>query len=172
MKKKITTMILSLSLLSVGSFFAGQALAADAKENSQTITRDGYQTSSKGSAEFFTGNVRIDSLFSENDSAPYTGGYVTFQPSARSAWHTHPAGQRLIVTEGVGWVQEWGGPIEKIREGDVVWCPPGVKHWHGATPTTSMTHIALTGMLEGNNVEWLEKVSDEQYDTKTEKSKK
>ncbi|MFL0497901.1 (R)-mandelonitrile lyase [Priestia megaterium] len=172
MKKILTAIILLLSLLAAGSSFAGQAMAADAKENSQTITRGGSQASSKGSAEFFTGNVRIDPLFSENDSAPYTGGYVTFQPGARSAWHTHPTGQRLIVTEGVGWVQEWGGPIEEIREGDVVWCPPGVKHWHGATPTTSMTHIALTGMLEGNNVEWLEKVSDEQYGAKTEKTKK
>ncbi|WP_321998989.1 (R)-mandelonitrile lyase [Priestia megaterium] len=171
MKKILTAIILSLSLLVAGGSFAGQAMAADAKENSQTITRGGSQASSKGSAEFFTGNVRIDPLFSENDSAPYTGGYVTFQPGARSAWHTHPAGQRLIVTEGVGGVQEWGGPIEEIRAGDVVWCPPGVKHWHGASPTTAMTHIALTGMLDGNNVEWLEKVSDEQYGMKDEKQK-
>jgi quercetin dioxygenase-like cupin family protein len=88
---------------------------------------------------------------------------VTFEPGARSAWHTHPTGQHLIVTSGVGWTQEWSGPVVEIRAGDVVWCPPAVKHWHGATPTTAMTHIALTGTAGGKNADWLEKVSDEQY---------
>jgi quercetin dioxygenase-like cupin family protein len=134
-------------------------------EKSQ-ITRGGSQPSAKGPAEYFTGNVRIAPLFPENDSAPYSGAYVTFQPGARTAWHTHPTGQRLIVTDGVGWVQEWGGPIEEVRAGDVVWFPPGVKHWHGASPTTAMTHIALTGVLDGKGVEWMEKVTDEQYDNK------
>jgi quercetin dioxygenase-like cupin family protein len=134
-------------------------------EKSQ-ITRSGSQPSAKGPAEYFTGNVRIAPLFPENDSAPYSGAYVTFQPGARTAWHTHPTGQRLIVTDGVGWVQEWGGPIEEVRAGDVVWFPPGVKHWHGASPTTAMTHIALTGVLDGKGVEWMEKVTDEQYDNK------
>jgi 4-carboxymuconolactone decarboxylase len=129
-----------------------------------SITRSGSHPSAKGPAEYFTGNVRVDPLFSENDSAPYSGAYVTFQPGARTAWHTHPTGQRLIVTDGVGWVQEWGGPIEEVRAGDVVWFPPGVKHWHGASHTTSMTHIALTGVLDGKNAEWMEKVTDEQYD--------
>ena len=99
----------------------------------------------------------------EGKTAPYSGAYVTFQPGARSAWHTHVAGQRLIVTEGVGRTQQWGGPVEEIRAGDVVWCPPGVKHWHGASPTSVMTHIALTGIHDGQGVDWLEKVTDEQY---------
>ena len=127
------------------------------------ITRSGSQPSSTGPAEYFTGDVRIDPLFADNESAPYGGAYVTFQPGARSAWHTHPAGQRLIVTHGVGRTQQWGGAVEEIGVGDVVWCPPGVKHWHGASPTSAMTHIALTGVHDGHNVEWLEKVSDEQY---------
>jgi 4-carboxymuconolactone decarboxylase len=127
------------------------------------ITRSGSQAASKGPAEYFTGDVRVQPLFAEEDAAAYGGGYVTFQPGARSAWHRHPAGQRLIVTEGVGRTQQWGGPVEEIRAGDVLWCPPGVKHWHGASPTSAMTHIALTGVRHGQNVEWLEKVSDEQY---------
>jgi quercetin dioxygenase-like cupin family protein len=129
----------------------------------QTIARAGTQPSTKGPADYFTGNVRVDPLFAAKDSAPYSGGAVTFEPGARSAWHTHPTGQHLIVTSGVGWTQQWGGPVVEIREGDVVWCPPGVKHWHGAAPKTAMTHIALTGTLNGKNVEWMEKVSDEQY---------
>ncbi|MGM7719818.1 (R)-mandelonitrile lyase [Metabacillus sp. Hm71] len=170
--EKFAAIIFSLSLLVSASGYKSHALANESNSNSQTITRSGSQASYKGAAEYFTGNVRIDPLFSENDSAQYTGGYVTFQPGARSAWHTHPKGQRLIVTEGIGWIQEWGGPIEEIREGDVIWCPPGVKHWHGASPTTSMTHIALTGVHDGQNVEWLEKVSDEQYGMKDEEQKK
>src|SRR4051794_20973925 len=127
------------------------------------ITRGGSQASSKGPAEYFTGDVRVQPLFADQDTAAYRGAYVTFQPGARSAWHTHPAGQRLIVTDGAGRTQQWGGPVEEIRAGDVVWCPPGVKHWHGACPTSGMTHLALTGVRDGRNVEWLEKVSDEQY---------
>lgn len=127
------------------------------------IIQSGSQPSSKGQEEYFTGNVRVDPLFQENEFAPYSVAYVTFEPEARTAWHTHPTGQRLIVTYGVGWVQEWGGPIKEVRAGDVVWFPPGVKHWHGATPTTAMTHIALTGVADGKGVEWLEKVTDEQY---------
>jgi quercetin dioxygenase-like cupin family protein len=102
-------------------------------------------------------------LGTREHTAPFSGAYVTFEPGARSAWHTHPAGQHLIVTSGVGWTQEWGGPVTETRTGDVVWCPPGVKHWHGAKPTTAMTHVALTGTAGGKNVDWLEKVSDEQY---------
>lgn len=130
---------------------------------SQTISRAGSQPSAKGPVENFTGNVRVDALFAPKESAPYSGAYVTFEPGARSAWHTHAAGQHLIVTQGVGLTQEWGGPVVEIRAGDVVWCPPGVKHWHGASPSTAMTHIALTGTVDGKNVEWMEKVSDEQY---------
>jgi 4-carboxymuconolactone decarboxylase len=127
------------------------------------IIRSGSQAPSQGPTEFFTGDVRVQPLFAAEEAAPYGGAYVTFQPGARSAWHTHPAGQRLLVTEGVGRTQQWGGPVEEIRVGDVVWCPPGVKHWHGASPASAMTHVALTGVRDGQNVEWLEKVSDEQY---------
>ena len=141
----------------------GSASAADAGGNSQTVVRAGSQPSAKGSTDYFTGNVRVDPLFPANDSTPVSGGSVTFEAGARSAWHTHPAGQHLIVTAGVGWTQQWSGSIVEVRAGDVIWCPPGVKHWHGATPTTAMTHIAITGVRNGKNVEWMEKVSDEQY---------
>ena len=127
------------------------------------IKRCGSQPASKGPAEFFTGTVRIDPLFQPPAPARTLGVSVTFEPCARTAWHTHPLGQTLIVTAGCGWTQCWGGAIEEIRAGDVVWCPPGTKHWHGATPTTSMTHIAIVEALNGKTVEWLEKVSDEQY---------
>jgi quercetin dioxygenase-like cupin family protein len=143
--------------------WAAVIAAADRPSASQTVSIAGSQVAAKGPAEYFTGNVRIDPLFGAKDTAPFSGAYVTFEPAARSAWHTHPAGQHLIVTSGVGSTQEWGGPVVEIRAGDVVWCPPGVRHWHGATPTTAMTHIALTGTLAGKNVDWLEKVSDEQY---------
>jgi len=145
----------------------GQALAADAPKPAQTISRAGTQASIKGSAEYFTGNVRVDPLFAANDAAPFSGAYVTFEPGARSAWHIHPTGQRLLVTAGVGRTGEWGGPVEEIRAGDVIWCPPKIKHWHGASPTTAMTHIALTGTVNGKNVEWMEKVSDDQYNGKS-----
>jgi quercetin dioxygenase-like cupin family protein len=139
------------------------APAADRPASSQTVSPGGSQAAVSGPAEYFTGNVRVEPLFAAKDTAPFSGAYVTFEPGARSAWHTHPAGQHLVVTSGVGRTQEGGGPVVEIRVGDVVWCPPGVKHWHGATPTTAMTHIALTGTVGGRNVEWLEKVSDEQY---------
>ncbi len=138
------------------------------KEASQTISiaRSGSQSSTKGSAEYFTGTVRVDPLFKANDPLHASGGRVTFEPGARTAWHTHPFGQILIVTAGTGWIQQWGGPIEKIREGDVVRIPPGLKHWHGATATTSMTHIALQEQRDDKAVDWKEKVSDEQYQVK------
>ncbi|MER7276225.1 cupin domain-containing protein [Dactylosporangium sp. NPDC000244] len=129
------------------------------------ITRGGSQPSTPGPAENFTGDVRVQPLFAAQDTAPYTGAYVTFQPGARSAWHTHPAGQRLVVTDGVGRTQQEGGPVEEIRAGDVVWCPPGVRHWHGASPASPMTHLALTGVRDGRAVEWLEQVTDAQYDS-------
>ena len=113
--------------------------------------------------ERFTGRVRVDPLFAADADIDASGAYVTFEPGARSAWHTHPTGQHLIVTAGAGWTQEWGGPVVEIRAGDVVWCPPGIKHWHGATPSTAMTHLALTGTIDGKNVQWMEKVSDVQY---------
>jgi quercetin dioxygenase-like cupin family protein len=128
-----------------------------------TITPTSSQDVIAGAPDRFTGSVRVQSLFDAKEPAQSSGGQVTFQPGARSAWHTHPLGQILIVTEGLGWVQQWGGPIQVIRKGDVVWIPSGVKHWHGATPTTAMTHIALQEQLEGTAVIWLEKVTDEQY---------
>lgn len=127
------------------------------------IQRNGTQPSTKGSADYFTGTVRVDPLFQAPEPARARGAYVTFEPGARTAWHTHPLGQTLVVTAGCGRVQRWGGPIEEIRPGDVVWFPPGEKHWHGAAPTTAMTHLAISEPLDGNAVEWLEQVSDEQY---------
>jgi quercetin dioxygenase-like cupin family protein len=162
-KMRYTAMLLSLSLLVSTGAVAGHALAAEAIKTSQTISRAGSLASITGPAEFFTGHVRVDPLFPANDAAHVSGGSVTFEPGARSAWHTHPTGQHLIVTAGVGRTQEWGGPIEEIKAGDVIWCPPQVKHWHGASPTTAMTHIAITGTINGKNVEWMEKVTDEQY---------
>lgn len=129
----------------------------------QTLTPANAQVSYKGSPEFFTGNVRVDPLFSAKESAPFSGAYVTFEPGARSHWHIHPTGQHLIVTSGVGWTQEWGKAKVEVRAGDTIWCPPHVKHWHGATTTTPMTHIAITGLKDGKSVQWMEKVSDEYY---------
>jgi quercetin dioxygenase-like cupin family protein len=127
------------------------------------IKRSGSQPSRKGPADYFTGAVRIDPLFSPPAPARALGSSVTFEPSARTAWHTHPLGQTLIVTAGCGRVQRWGSPIEEIRPGDVVWIPPGEKHWHGANPTTAMTHVAIQEQLDGKAVDWMEQVSDEQY---------
>ena len=128
------------------------------------ITRAGSQASTKGPADWFTGAVRIDLLFKAAQPARVQGASVTFEPGARTAWHTHPLGQTLIVTAGCGWAQRESGPIEEIRPGDVVWFASGEKHWHGATPTTAMTHIAIQEALDGKPVDWLEKVSDEQYE--------
>ena len=127
------------------------------------IKRSGTQSRGKGPASWFTGIVRIDPLFEAPEPARVRGASVTFEPGARTAWHTHPLGQTLIVTSGVGWAQHEGGAIEEIRTGDVVWFAPNEKHWHGATPTTAMTHIAIQEALDGKAVEWMEKVSDEQY---------
>jgi len=127
------------------------------------IKRNGSRPSGKGPDEYFTGTVRVDPLFQASEPARAGGANVTFEPGARTAWHTHPLGQTLIVTAGSGLAQRWDGPIEQIRPGDVVWFPPGEKHWHGAAPTTAMTHIAVQEQLNGSPVEWLEKVSDKQY---------
>jgi len=127
------------------------------------ITRSGSQPSGKAPAEYFTGAVRIDPLFQAPDPARVVGSSVTFEPGARTAWHTHPLGQTLIVTAGCGRVQRWGGLIEDIHPGDVIWFPPGEKHWHGAAPTTAMTHIAIQERLDGKTVARMEPVSDEQY---------
>jgi len=123
----------------------------------------GSRPSDKGPAESFTGNVRVDPLFQAPAPARALGASVTFEPGARTAWHAHPLGQTLIVTAGRGLVQRWRGPVEEIRPGDVVWIPPGERHWHGATATTAMTHIAIVEQLDGKTVDWMEKVNDEQY---------
>jgi quercetin dioxygenase-like cupin family protein len=127
------------------------------------IKRSGSQPSSKGPDEWFTGDVIIDPLFQAPGPARAIGASVSFEPGARTAWHTHPLGQTLIVTSGLGWAQCWGEPVEEICQGDVVWFAPGEKHWHGATPTTAMTHIAIQEALNGQVVDWMEHVSDEQY---------
>jgi quercetin dioxygenase-like cupin family protein len=127
------------------------------------IKRSGSQPSTKGSPEYFTGTVRVDPLFQANHPARAVGASVTFEPGSRTAWHTHPLGQILIVTAGWGLVQRWDGPLEEIRSGDVVWIPPGEKHWHGATSITAMTHTAIQEQVDGRAADWMEKVSDEQY---------
>ena len=127
------------------------------------IKRSGSQPSGTGPTEYFSGSVRVDPLFQTPAPARGFGASVTFEPGARTAWHTHPLGQTLIVTAGCGLVQTWGGPARQIRPGDVVWFPPGEKHWHGATPGTAMSHIAIVEVLDGKSADWMEKVSDEQY---------
>jgi len=130
------------------------------------IKRSGSRPSSTPSADYFTGAVRLDPIFEAPAPANVRAASVTFEPGARTAWHTHPLGQTLIVTAGFGWAQVWGGPLEEIRPGDVVWFPPGEKHWHGATATTGMTHLAIQESLNGSTVEWMEQVSAEQYGAK------
>ncbi|GFH63440.1 MAG: 4-carboxymuconolactone decarboxylase [Candidatus Desulfovibrio kirbyi] len=164
---KFTTVIIALGLMiSIGSFY-GRVNAAE-PQKSQTITKTGTQASIKGPDAFFTGAVRIDPLFgAKHPDAPFTGGYVTFEPGARSFWHTHPTGQHLLVISGVGRTGEWQGKVEEIKAGDILWCPPSVKHWHGASPDKAMTHMAITGTLpDGKNVEWMEPVTGEQYNIK------
>jgi quercetin dioxygenase-like cupin family protein len=151
--KPIIAVVISLALLGVAPAYAQK----------MEISPNGSRPSSKGAAEYFTGSVIVEPLFGVKVGMQSTGGLVTFEPGARSAWHTHPAGQILFVTSGAGWVQEEGGEKREVKPGDVIWTPPGVKHWHGATATNSMSHIAITNMVDGKNVDWLEKVSDEQY---------
>lgn len=127
------------------------------------IIRSGSRPSTRGSKDYFTGSVRLDMPFKGSGDARVGGAFVTFEPGARTAWHTHPLGQTLIVTAGCGWVQKEGGAKQEIRPGDIVWIPAGEKHWHGATATTAMTHIAVAEALNGQTVDWMEKVSDEQY---------
>ena len=127
------------------------------------IKRSGSQASTNGPIDWFTGAVRIDTLFQAAEPARVRAASVMFESGARTAWHTHPLGQTLIVTSGLGWAQRWGGPIEEIRQGDVVWFAPNEKHWHGATPTTAMTHIAIQEALDGKVVEWMQKVTNEEY---------
>ena len=171
--KLLAVIVILLSLLplscaneSRGGIASGSgAPQAASSDDSQTmkIMRGGSQPSQEAPAEYFTGSVRIDPLFAANHPSRTSGASVTFEPGARSAWHTHPLGQTLIVTAGAGWVQQAGGNKQEIKPGDVIWTPPGVKHWHGATVTNGMTHIAVQEWLDGKNVEWMEKVSEEEY---------
>jgi 4-carboxymuconolactone decarboxylase len=140
-----------------------QTAAPVSAPEQQQVTRAGAQPATAGSPEYFTGRVHVEPVWPSEGGINASGGIVTFEPGARSAWHTHPLGQRLLVMSGIGLTQEWGKPVELIRAGDVVSCPPGVKHWHGATSTSAMTHLAVTGTVDGRSVNWLEKVSDEQY---------
>lgn len=149
--KLLATAILSLSLLT------------SASAQTISIARSGSQPSRPGPVENFTGSVRVEAPFGPNAPSRTSGALVTFEPGARSAWHSHPLGQTLIVTAGIGRVQQWGGPIDEIRPGDVVWIPPNQKHWHGASPDSSMAHIAILEQLDGKSTEWMEKVSDAQY---------
>jgi quercetin dioxygenase-like cupin family protein len=153
------TFVFACSVASFTASWATEPVAPPA----QQITVAGAVPSVPAPAEFFTGRARIDPVYSVNGVINASGGLVTVEPGARSNWHTHPKGQYLVVMSGVRLVQEWGQPVHVIRPGDVVWCPPGVKHWHGAAPATAMTHMAVTGTVNGKNVNWLEKVSDEQY---------
>ena len=143
------------------------AQQADAPAAGVEITRAGALASAAGPADWFTGRVRVDPLWPADGNINASGSWVTFEPGARSAWHTHPTGQRLVVVSGLGLTQQWGKSVEVIRPGDIVVCPPGVKHWHGASPTTAMTHLTVTGTLaDGKNATWMEKVSDEQYNAR------
>jgi quercetin dioxygenase-like cupin family protein len=137
--------------------------ALPAGAESMAISPNGSRPTATGPAANFTGNVLVEPYYAANAQTPQTGGHVVFAPGARSAWHTHPAGQLLIVTSGTGWIQEEGGRKREIKPGDVIWTPPGLKHWHGAAATTSMGHTAITNVLGGKGVEWMEQVTDEQY---------
>jgi len=158
---KIKALSITLCLIAL---YASQAIAAELKSSHvQQITPAGEQASVSGPSDFFIGSARIDPVWPADENINASGGYVTFEPGARSAWHSHPAGQHLVVTFGVGLTQEWGKAVQIIRPGDVIWCPPGVKHWHGASPNTAMTHLAITGTVDSHNVTWMEQVSDQQY---------
>ena len=135
-----------------------------AQSDNLVITRNGSQASSKGHDQWFSGPVRVDTLFQPQAPSRTSAALVTFEPGSRTAWHTHPLGQTLVVTSGKGWVQEWGREKREIQPGDVVWCPPGVKHWHGASGNTAMSHMAIQEVLDGKSVEWMEQVSNEQYE--------
>jgi quercetin dioxygenase-like cupin family protein len=171
--KRLATLAMTISLLASAGAHANTKVLAQAAspaapgasqgQGELRITRAGSQPSARGPADYFTGSVRVDPMFPATTPSRMSGGLVTFEPGARSAWHTHPVGQVLVVTAGVGWVQREGGRVEEMRPGDVVWIPPGLRHWHGAAATTGVAHIALQEHVDGQAVTWMEKVSDEQY---------
>ena len=163
MKRTLWTLAMCVAAPLAGA--AGSS-AVDDKARAQQIICSTAQVSTPGPEDYFTGQVRVDPLFPASEEINASGAYVTFEPGARSAWHTHPAGQRLVVVSGVGLTQEWGKPVQQIHPGDVVVCPPGVKHWHGAAADGAMTHLAVTGSVDGKSVTWMEKVTDEQYQSR------
>jgi quercetin dioxygenase-like cupin family protein len=152
-----------MNQLAASGFSLALLAAASAAAEGIKIMPNGSRPTVRGAEQNFSGSVVVNPLFGTTDHTNTTAGHVSFEPGARSAWHTHPAGQTLIVTAGLGWIQEWNGTKREIRPGDVIWIAPGVKHWHGATATQSMSHIAVTDVIDGRNVDWLEKVSDAQY---------
>lgn len=156
---------MSTTLFAIAMTLASSMAQADAAPE-QRIIHQGTQSPAAGPAQYFTGQVRVDALFQADAAIQASAAYVTFEPGARSAWHRHPAGQRLVVVSGLGLTQEWGKPVQEIRPGDVVVCPPGVKHWHGAAPSEPMTHLAVSGVRDGKTVEWMEQVSDDQYNAR------
>lgn len=160
---KTQVMMLMLSVLCTSTVHADSGRVTQEGDASQTVYRAAPQNAFKGSEEHFTGDVRVERLFPANATAHYSGASVTFQPGARSAWHLHPAGQHMIVTAGVALTGTRDGKIVQFKTGDTVWCPPGLEHWHGATPDAPMTHLVITGVLDGKNVVWKEQVTDEQY---------
>lgn len=160
MRRTLTMATAILAAVGLANWKAG---LAGAQEPRMEISPADSRPASPGPTETFTGEVSVTPLFNPNDVRTSSAGQVAFTPCARSAWHTHPAGQTLIVTSGTGWVQEWGGPKHEIKPGDVIWTPPGVKHWHGATDSDAMTHIAIQDIVDGRAVDWMELVSDEQY---------
>jgi quercetin dioxygenase-like cupin family protein len=160
MRRLMTMATLAAAAAPLGMF---RATPAGAEEARMEISREEARPASAGPAETFTGEVSVKPLFGTHDARHFSSGQVTFSRCARSAWHTHPAGQALIVTSGTGWVQEWGRERQQLNPGDVVWTPPGVKHWHGATDSATMTHIAIQEHVDGTGVNWLEHVTDEQY---------
>lgn len=162
---RLAAIILALALLAPAGAYAAQE-AGEAGKATLTISRNGSQASAKGPADYFTGTVRVDSMFSPNDQARLSVANVTFEPGARTAWHTHPWGQVLVVSAGSGRIQALGGPVQEIRPGDVVWIPAGLKHWHGASPTTAMTHMSIVLPIDGSSAQWMEKVTDAQYSEK------
>jgi quercetin dioxygenase-like cupin family protein len=165
-RRFIAVVLLVIGLPAAGAVqgtISSGAMQKGANVQTIVVARSGSQPSSKGSAEYFTGSVRVDPLFDAREPSRANGASVTFEPGARTAWHTHPLGQTLIVTAGVGQVARWGDQTQEIRPGDVAWIPPGQKHWHGASPATGMTHIAIQEHVGGKNVEWMEHVTDEQY---------
>jgi len=164
--KRISNVLFALAVLGAASCrntHDGGAIASPASSEHMEITRAGSRSPMEGAATNFTGSVTVTPVFAATAHTRAAGASVTFEPGARSAWHTHPAGQTLIVTAGRGWVQEWGGAKQELEPGDVVWTPPGVKHWHGATASEAMTHLTIQEHVDGKVVDWMEQVSDEQY---------